>query len=138
MLPLIGSGAFDITQIIDWSVSWYDSSMTVPETGIGFRLGVPTSTFTTAGMQAAADPAGYVSSGATNVLTTWNTYGRTPSVIDFWDAGAPPGITKSRYVVYHYRGFVSSTANRSWAHPTGTNSSVWLSFAGNGYIRSTS
>lgn len=138
MLPLLGSGAFDTTQTIDWSVSWYDSSMTVPETGIGFRLGVPSSTFTTAGMQSAADPAGFVSSGAVNVLTTWNTYGRVANVVDYWAAGAPPGISKARYVVYHYRGFMSSTTNRAWAHPQGTTSSVWLAFAGNGYVRSPS
>lgn len=135
MLPLLGSGSFDTTQILDWSVSWYDSAMTVPETGIGFRLGVPLSTFTTAGMQAAADPAGFVSSGVSPTLSSWNTYGRTANIIDFWGSGAPPGISRARFVVYHYRGFLSSTTNRAWAHPQNTTASFWLSFAGNGYVR---
>lgn len=135
MLPLIGSGSFSTDQIISWSVSWYDSSMTVPQTGIGFRLGVPSATFTTAGIQATADPAGYISSGAASALSSWNTYGRTANIIDFWGSGAPPGINKARFVVYHYRGFLSSTANRTWAHPQNTTASFWLSFSGNGYIR---
>lgn len=135
MQPLLGSGSFDTSQVIDWNIKWYDSSMTVPSTGIGFRLGVPNSTFTTAQMQATADPAGYVSSGATNTLSTWNTYGRTAAVMDYWGAGAPVGISISRFVVYHYRGFLSSTAERAWAHTQNTTSSFWLCFAGNGYIR---
>jgi hypothetical protein len=135
MQPLLGSGAFSTLQTIAWDVKWYESSMTVPSTGIGFRLGVPAASFTTAGMQAAADPAGYVSSGAANALSTWNVYGRSPSVIDYWGTGAPVGISRARFVVYHYRGFLSSTSERSWAHPQGTTSSFWLSFVGNGYIR---
>ena len=135
MLPLIGSGSFSTSHVVDWSVRWYASSMTVPETGIGFRLGVPTSSFTTAGMQGAGDSSTYISSNATSVLSSWSTYGRTPSVADYWAAGAPPGISKARYVVYHYRGFISSGSARSWAHPTGTTSSFWFSFSGKGYIK---
>lgn len=109
--------------------------MSVKETGIGFRLGTPTSAFTTAGMQGAGDSSTYISSNATSVLSSWSTYGRTASVIDYWGAGAPAGITRSRYVVYHYRGFLSSTSNRSWIHTYDKSASFWLSFSGKGYIK---
>lgn len=133
MTPIIGSGAFTSTQIIDWRVDWFDSSMDVPERGIGFRLGNPASTFTTAGMQAAANPTSYYNTNTTPVLTNSGTWGSSPIVVDYWGSGAPTGISKARFVAFHYRGFVAT--DRSWIHKTGTTSSAWLSFSGNGYIR---
>src|SRR5258706_15594225 len=82
--------------------------MTTPETGIGFRLGNPTSAFTTAGMQAAANPTLYYNTNTTPVLTNSGTWGSSPLVLDYWGSGAPTGISKARFAAMHWRGFVSS------------------------------
>ncbi len=106
--------------------------MTTPETGIGFRLGNPTSAFTTAGMQAAANPTSYYNTNTTPVLTNSGTWGSSALVLDYWGSGAPTGISKARFTAMHWRGFAS--ADRSWVHTIGTSSSAWLAFAGNGWV----
>lgn len=133
MLPTIGSGAFSEQQVIDWRVDWYNSSMSTPEQGIGFRIFNPTTSFTTTGMQTAANPVSYINTNTTPVLTNSGTWGLTPLVLNYWGTGAPPGVTTARYVAMHWRGFVGS--NTSWAFPQGTTGSVWLSFSGMGFVR---
>src|ERR1041385_3356035 len=133
MNPILGSGSFVNTQTIDYSVAHYATSMTVPSTGIGFRLFDPATTFNTSGMQNTSDPTAYVANNGSAILVNSGTWGRTPVVMDFWGGGAPPGVSVAGYVVMHWRGFFPS--DRIWAHPQGTTTSCWLSFSGKGFIR---
>lgn len=137
MIPLIGSGASSTTQEIDWSVTWYDSSMSVPETGLAFRLGTPSTTFTTSGMQGAANPSTYMESNSDPVFTdgsgNWK-LGRTALVQNFWGSGALPGITKGRFHVLHWQGGLAS--DYSWYTDIQQSlSTFYLGFSGNGHIR---
>src|SRR5882672_2543611 len=118
MQALLGQTAFSNTQNIDWSVQWYDSSMSVPERGIGIRLFSPLSSFTTTGMQTANNPATYLSNNGAPVLTNANTFGLTPLVMDFWRGGAPAGIATAGFAALHYRGFW--TNNTNWLVQSGT------------------
>lgn len=133
MLPILASGSFTFPQTIDWRVDAYATAMTTPEIGIGFRLASPLSSFTVTGMSAAANPTSYFNTNTTPVLTNSGTWGATPMVLDYWGTGAPPGIAVADYVAFHYRGFFAT--NRTWAHPAGTTSSVWLCFTGKGSVR---
>ncbi len=132
MLPLISSGVYDTHQNINWEVAWWNSSMGVPETGIGFKLGTIASTFTTAGMQGAADPEVYMEANSTPVFTdgggAWK-FGREALVHDFWEAGAPPGVTTAGAAVIHWQGDVASGI--TWLSDS---EDFFLSFAGNGHI----
>src|SRR5438105_973443 len=137
MLATIGSGWAQNTQAIDWRVDYYDSSMSVPERGIGFRLFEPTDTFNTAGMQTSASPSNYIVTNGTPILTDATTYGLTPLVLDFWGGGAPAGISTAGFVVLHWRGYWASNIN--WILQSGTGGALaqvgWLSFSGKGFIR---
>ena len=132
MLPLINSGTYETHQHIDWEVAWWDSSTGVPETGIGFKIGTIASTFTTAGMQGAADPEVYMEANSTPVFTdgggAWK-LGRDPLVHSFWEAGAPPGVTVAGGAVLHWQGDVAS--GNSWISDS---EDFFLSFAGNGHV----
>lgn len=137
MLPLLGSGTFSSHQAIDWRVDSYNSSMTVPEQGIGFRLFSPSSTFNTSGMQTTSDPTTYLGVNGSPVLTNSGTFGFTPLVMDYWGGGAPPGIATAGYVALHWRGYW--TGNSTWFLSSGINNLLspigWLSFSGRGFIR---
>lgn len=135
MLPILDSGVYNTQQFIDWQVDYYASSMTTPETGIGFRLGEPDSTFKTLEMQATNDPVGYMDSGTAPVFTddsgNWK-YGRTALVNEYWESGGLPGITTARFSVLHWRGFLAS--DLSWITSPRTGS-AYFGFSGNGHIR---
>jgi hypothetical protein len=135
MLPLIDSGTLEQFQEIDWYIQHYETTMTVPMEGIGFRIGTPTSGFTTAGIQASGTPITYMENNSTPVFTDgagdWK-YGRSPLVIDFWESGAPLGVTRARYAVMHWRGALDSSIEDWIGHGTGQ---YWLGFSGNGHIR---
>jgi hypothetical protein len=107
--------------------------MTVPENGIRFTLGTPDSTFTTAGMSGAGDSESYMESNATPVLTTTGSdwvWGRSPSVLDYWESGAPVGISVPRRAVLHWEGSVVDVSD--WLDGTGE---FWLGFCGSGSIK---
>jgi hypothetical protein len=133
MLALIDSGTFDTEQFIDWEVLWYDSNSSVPESGLGFRMGELASTFTTSGMAAAANPATYMEANSTPIITddgsTWK-YGRAPLVSEYWESGAPPGVTIARRNVLHWRGSLAS--DLTWLEGT---TSFWIGIAGSGNVR---
>ncbi|MHA2027822.1 MAG: hypothetical protein ACW99Q_00415 [Candidatus Kariarchaeaceae archaeon] len=135
MLPILDSGVYNTQQFINWQVDYYDSSMTVPETGIGFRLGEPDSTFKTLEMQTTNDPIGYMDSGTSPVFTddsgNW-IYGRTALVNEYWESGGLPGITTARFSVLHWRGDL--TSDWSWIDTPNTGK-YFLGFSGNGHIR---
>src|SRR5213075_933586 len=111
MLPLLSSGSFSNTQIVDWRLDYYDSSMSVPERGIGFQLFSPTSSFNTTGIQTTTNPTNYISNNCNPVLNSAITYGLTPLVLDYWGGGAPAGIATAGFVVLHWKGFWASNIN---------------------------
>lgn len=84
-------------------------------------------------MQTAANPTSYYNTNTTPVLTNSGTWGSVPVIMDYWGSGAPPGISRARFVALHYEGFI--TSDRTWLHGMGTTSSAWLAFSGNGFIR---
>src|SRR6266478_3455420 len=122
MLPIIGSGSLSNTQKIDWRVDYYDSSMSVPERGIGIRLFSPSITFRTSSMQTTANPASYVSNNGSPVLTDATTYGLTPLILEYWGGGAPPGIATAGFAVLHWKGFW--TSNTNWILQSGTGGAL--------------
>src|SRR5258706_1273199 len=129
MLPLIGSGSFNNTQAIDWRVDYYDSSMSIPERGVGIRLFSPTPAFNTVSMQISANPTNYISDNGSPVLTNSSTYGLTPLVLEYWGGGTPPGIATAGFAALHWKGFW--TANSNWFLQSGTGGSLpcvgWVS-----------
>jgi len=135
MLPILDSGIYNTTQFIDWQIDHYASHMTVPETGLGFRLGTPSSGFTSSGMSGAANSATYMESNSVPVFTTsggaWK-YGRSANVVDHWESGAPIGITKARFSVLHWRGYL--TSDFSWLSKAVTGQ-FWLGFSGKGTVK---
>ncbi len=132
MLPLLASGTYETHQRVNWEVAWFNTSMSVPETGIGFKIGTTLSSFTTSGMQAAADPEVFMEANSTPVFTdsggAWK-FGREALVHDFWEGGAPPGVTESGAVAMHWQGNIAS--GTTWLS---NSEDAWLSFAGNGYV----
>ncbi|MBU8921011.1 MAG: hypothetical protein KOO63_04230, partial [Bacteroidales bacterium] len=129
MLALLDSGTYNTYQLIDWQVDWTNSSTTVTEDGIGFKLGAPDASFTHADM--VAEPAISADTYFTdNVTPVFDGWGRAPLVSEYWESGAPIGITTARRAVLYWRGKIA--ADSSWLEGTGD---IWLGFAGSGSVK---
>lgn len=136
MLPFqLSSGTFRRDQRPTYSVSFWDTTCTVPQTGMGFALfdvkdlslDLLSSTYNT---HAALETLLSNQTKLTSILGyTGGVYrtGLEPNMVKYWGAGAPPGCHNSQRVLLKYSGTVVATDFS--AHP------ITLVFGGQGKVR---